>query len=260
MKERFLLIVAVSVFTLLASCPSDRIDWGNGGGNGDNVFTPPTRVQTPTISWNEEAPHIHTIRIEGITSVFSTGDPITITLDTATEGATILYAISGEPQGATNIAIHGQEYTGSFDLTVARVPTDTAHRGFIFLQFIAVKDGYLDSFFSSQTFQIFVPEPFAHSGTSTGFGVSPPGTGYYHGQHRVDIEMTNGIITVFSATNGYNDTNEDSPDYFFPAEEHAEIFLIEMNHWDFDVGTGATFTSTGLRYAARQAIESIINP
>ena len=254
MKKRlvFLMcaIIAVLVLgTLAVGCPipdpvvGGGVDNGdNGDDNGDNTLP---RAAWPRIDWNSYP------------LMYSDGEEIQVTLSTVTECADIFYTLSGQVDGNIPSVTTGTLYTGPITLSLDDVTENPAHPGYIDLQAVAGGEGFRDSPASSQGFQIFVPGSFgSYSGTEA--VETPEGSGYYDGQLLVEITLTNGKITGLHVENGHNGTPEDTEANFDEAIEYAQAFFDTMNHWDYDVRTGSTTTSTNIRNAAGEAIRLII--
>jgi hypothetical protein len=126
------------------------------------------------------------------------------------------------------------------------------YRGYVRLQAIGIKDGYTNSNLAGRNFQIFPREPIGnHSGTE--FGTSTAGRN--GGVVRVEITLVDGFIDTLDIVTGYDGTPVESAEYWPIARAHAMEFLPLMNSWDLDVTTGASFSSTAIKNAAREAIE-----
>jgi hypothetical protein len=219
-----LLLMTALAFT---ACPTE-----DTGGDPQNPGT--TRVVTPRITADPNR-------------AFNNA-PIQITLATTTAGASIYYTLDGTAPTASSTP-----YTVPFSL-VAGDTANTPYRGYVRLQAIGIKEGYTNSNPASRNFQIFPREPIGnHSGTE--FGTSTAGRN--GGVVRVEITLVDGFIDTdtLKIETGYGDTPVESYEYWPIALNHATEFLPLMNSWELDVTTGATFSSTAIKEAARQAIE-----
>ena len=211
-------VFGLLLVVFLSSCPlDDPIDTGH--------------VATPTIHMNPN-------------KTFNNG-PISITIDTATPDADIYYTTDGSIPSPTN----GTLYIEEFDLTSQN---DTPYRGYVSLRAIGIKENYTDSVITRQVFQIFSQGAYGdYSGPSIGEGA---GYGGAPGSVKVELAFSGGSITSVSFTNV--NSSQSSAEWNM-ATEHAGEFIKTMNHWDFIPVSGATFSSQGIREAAREAIENI---
>jgi uncharacterized protein with FMN-binding domain len=210
------------VFT---ACPTEAT-----GGDPQNPVT--TRVVTP-----------------GITAVPNrafNNAPIQITLATTTADASIYYTLDGTAPTASSTL-----YAGPFSLEASDT-ANTPYRGYVSLQAIGIKEGYTNSNLAKRNFQIFPKEPIGdHSGTQFGTSDATRNGGVV----RVEITLVDGFIDTLNIVTGYDSTAAESPEFWPVAYNHAMEFLPLMNSWDLDVITRATYSSTAIRNAARQAIE-----
>ena len=228
MKKFMIGLFIFALLVVLSACPSaNGSDNGNDNGNGTS-----STVATPTIATTPD-------------QVYN-NDPISVILTTTTEGASIYYTINGPSPTAEN----GELYSGAFNLEFSDV--HTPHRGYVKLQVIGVKEGSTNSAVAERELQIFPSEAIGNktgSDTQTREG--------WKGPLDVTITMAAGYITAVDIVSGGYEGTEDSADYWTIAETHGEAFLLKMNHWDFDVRTGATETSGAIKSAAEAAIANI---
>jgi uncharacterized protein with FMN-binding domain len=217
-----LLLMMAMVFT---ACPTEAT-----GDDPQNPVT--TRVVTP--------------RITAVPNRAFNNAPIQITLATTTADAGIYYTLDGTAPTASSTL-----YAGPFSL-MSSDTANTPYRGYVSLQVIGIKEGHTNSNLSRKNFQIFPKEPIGnHSGTE--FGTST--TGRNGGVVRVEITLVDGFIDTLNIVTGYGNTAMESPEFWPIAYAHAMEFLPLMNSWELDVITGASYSSTAIRDAARQAIE-----
>ena len=223
-------IVALILLMFFSACPGEE-ESGNGGAGG--ALLPPSITRDPNRAFHNA--------------------PMTITLtpNPNVPDASIFYTIDGtDPAGADGIL-----YAGAITLPLSTV--NNPRQGYTQLQFIARKDGYSDSVTVQREFQIFTQPAWGdgtYSSTSHGTGV-----GYEGGVIGVTLTFASGVITGVEVENGYDGSSTQSAGYWEPAPEFAQAFLPVMNHWDFDVSTGATYSSQAISDAAREAIEKIVN-
>jgi len=200
------------------------------------------QIATPSMQMN---PNRTIVRgLDRIPRAFS-NVPLSITL-TTTPGADIYFTLDGTDPSATN----GTRYTGPFQLSA---PVN-AVGGRVVLQAIGIKENHPDSNIIRYEFQVF-PRTAIGDGSFS----SPPAkpgraVGYGGGDVEVILTLTAGLITNIAFVDVHG---EQTAGFWEIARDHADMFLRDMNSWDFDTRTGATLTSEGLREAARIAIESI---
>lgn len=218
-----------ALLVLLAGCLSNakRSDIGN------------SRVATPSLQMNPDRK-------------FNNG-PISITLATATPDAAIYYTVNGSAPSATN----GTLYTGPFNLTFDDT-NDASFRGYVYLRAIGIKKDHTNSSVASQIFQLFPSEPIMGSNGKPANGGPQTGTGIgYYAPVNVTLSLTNGYITDVTFVNvddGQTDT------FWAIAAQYAREFFTVMNSWDFvPVVSGATYSGGGIKEAARDAIDKILD-
>jgi hypothetical protein len=217
-----LLMMMAMVFT---ACPTEAPE-----DDPQNPVT--TRVVTP--------------RITTVPDRAFNNEPIQITLTTTTADADIYYTLDGTAPTASSAL-----YVGPFSLGAGDT-ANTPYRGYVNLQAIGIKEGHTNSNLVRKSFQIFPKEPIGnHSGME--FGTSTAGRS--GGVVRVEITLVDGFIDAVNIVTGYGNTALESPEFWPIAYTHAMEFLPVMNSWELDVITGASFSSTAIRDAARQAIE-----
>ena len=224
------------IFTLLlliflSACPPTEDTPENGGTEA--------RLSTPSVTRNPDR------------AFHNAPMTITLTPNPNVPDTSIYYTIDGtDPAGADGIL-----YAGAITLPLSTV--NTPRQGYTLLQFIARKEGYRDSLPGQREFQVFDQPAWGggtYSGSSQGTGV-----GFDSGVIGVTLAFEDGVIVGVDIENGFGGSKDQSPGYWDPAPAHAEVFLPLMNHWDFDVRTNATASSTAIREAAKEAIEKMVN-
>ena len=217
----FKVFCAFALLIVLVSCPIDYP-------MGPRVATPSIQV-TPNRAFGNDIYQIQ------------------ITLATTPADAAIFFTLDGSVPSAAN----GTQYTEPFNLPTA----GRTSPGIVELRAIGIRENHPDSSIAMRTFQVFPRVPWNNfSGIRSGTGIGYGGATAPDPVIGVTLALTNGIITsvTFSGhqTEGYWDM----------ARTHVENFLMTMNCWDFLPVSGATFSSNGLRDAAREALESIPSP
>ena len=228
-------------------------------GGGENGLLPPPaiggQIATPVITVNPFQSFNY--------------PEIEITLS-STVGARIYYTLDGSPPATSSTR---RLYDGPFTLTVddgnyftqpnAYSPFICEYHerqdsvvipGFIRLQAIGMRAGYRNSFVASRNFQIFDPAtpiegpagPLDGSFYGVGFG--------YYGYIRVDLVLEAGTIKSVTIADAYRSSTAENSMYWPTALSHAEAFILEMNSVKFDVITGASISSVGIREAGLNAL------
>jgi len=228
LRNYFLIFSAFALLVLLISCPI-VYDPGN------------PRVDTPAIQMTPNRPIF--IGDDEIPRSFNAGT-LAITL-TSTPGATIYFTTNGTIPSATN----GEPFTAPINLTYR---PGIEPRGHIVLQAIGIKEGHPDSAIVRKEFQVFpratIPTPHPPS-------VTREGIGFGGGRVAVTLTLVGGdITTVHFEDLDHRQTSV----YWIMAMNHAREFFATMNHWDFDIRTGATATSVAIRQAAQEALSGLL--
>jgi uncharacterized protein with FMN-binding domain len=214
----------------LVSCPVDGDD-GNGSVTGDRVATLSLQM-SPDRKFNN--------------------GPISITLSTTTPDAAIYYTLDGSVPSNTN----GTLYDGSFNLTFDDT-NDANFRGYVDLRAIGIKENHINSAIARQIFQLFPSEPIkANEVPVNGGPKTGTGTGYY-APLDVTLTLADGYITDVTFVNV---GNGQSQDFWAAATKYAKEFFTVMNSWDFvPAVSGASFSGRGVRDAAKDAIDQILD-
>jgi len=225
MKKLMILhgILVLLLVVLLGACAAE--------GGELPVTVPPPRVAMP-----------------GITTVpdrlFNDGD-ITITLSTATADAIIFYTLDGTPPTSASMRFE--------DVIILGI-ADTDANDHVTLRVVGTRPGFDNSVINNRNFHIAAREPFGnHSGT--GFGVAD---GYY-GSIRVDLTLEYGFITEVEIQDGYAYTDPETREdgLWYMARNPAHEFMMVMNALNFDVMSGATYSSIAIQTAAQEALAMI---
>ena len=213
---------------LLAGCLSNN--------KSPDIVNPP--VATPSLQMSPNR-------------AYNTG-PISITLDTATANASIYYTLDGSAPSATNGAL----YTGPFNLAFDNT-NDARFRGYVVLRAIGIKKNYPDSSIARQIFQIFPSEQIKglNGNPVSGGPKTGTGSGYDSGAITVTLSLNNGYITDVSFVG-----SGESDGYWWGATRYASEFFTVMNSWDFvPAVSGASYSGGGIRDAAKEAIDKILD-
>ena len=229
LRNCFWIFCAFALSILLVSCPIEYVPR-----YGDRIATPAIQMtpNRPVFYGDDEIPR-----------AFNAGT-LAITL-TSTPGATIYFTTNGTIPSATN----GESFTMPINL-IYRPGIEP--RGRIVFQAIGIKEGHPDSAVARKEFQIFprptIPTPHPPSVTSEGIG-------YGGGRVEVTLTLAGGNITTVH----FEDLDHRQTSIFWiMAMDHAREFFTTMNHWDFDVRTGATATSVAIRQAAQEALSGLL--
>jgi uncharacterized protein with FMN-binding domain len=215
---------------LLVSCPVD-------GGDGNGTITG-NRVADLSLQMSPDRK-------------FNNG-PISITLSTTTPDAAIYYTLDGSAPSATN----GTRYIGSFNLTFD--DTNNANfRGYVELRAIGIKENHTNSAIAEQIFQLFPSEPIQANGEPVNGGPETgTATGYY-APVNVTLTLKDGYITDVTFVNVDNGQTDS---FWALGTNYAKDFFVAMNSWDFvPAVSGASFSGRGIRDAAKDAIDKILD-
>jgi hypothetical protein len=218
------------VFALLIVLVSCSIE----GDSPDNPDITNSRVATPSLQMNPDRE-------------FNNG-PILITLSTTTPDAAIYYTFDGSVPSVTN----GARYTEPFYLTADNT-NDASYRGYVALRAIGIKENHTNSAIARQEFQIFPREAIGNSSTN----IETTGTGYGHGNGLINVTLT---LTGGYITDVTFDNVGQTPEFWTVATRYAREFFTVMNSWDFvPAVSGASYSGGGIRDAAKEAIDEILN-
>jgi uncharacterized protein with FMN-binding domain len=130
-------------------------------------------------------------------------------------------------------------------------------RGYVVLRVVGIKENYTNSSIVKQEFQLFPAEPIKANGAAVNRGpTTGTGTGYY-APVEVTLTLTDGYITDVSFVNVNNGQTQA---FWEAATSYAKDFFATMNSWDFvPAVSGASFSGRGVREAAKDAIDKILD-
>jgi uncharacterized protein with FMN-binding domain len=135
---------------------------------------------------------------------------------------------------------------------------DASFRGYVDLRAIGIKENHTNSAVARQIFQLFPLEQIKGSNGEPVSGGPETGTGNgYYAPVDVTLSLTDGYITDVKFVNV---NNGQSDSYWAAATKYAKDYFTVMNSWDFiPAVSGASFSGRGIKEAAKDAIDKILD-